>query len=220
MTKDSAKQLALNTVCQNNSLWSDERKRRITGSNCYSIFTYTKNKNPDWAKKVQSLYFSTFRGNENTDYGLSSENDAVVKYSEACQKKILKCGLIVHPEFSFLGFSPDGLIVENCNSIKLLEVKSPTQGMFKTATELVDHLDYLRLDHFSKYVLKEKDKYYGQVQLGLFLTGCQQCDFIIYSSYDDSFFKVIVSKDEKFLLQLLPCLADVYFKHILPAVIE
>lgn len=168
---------------------------------------------------MQNLYFSTFKGNECTAYGLTSENDALIKYSEVSKTQILKSGLIVHPDYPFLGFSPDGLIIDDSNTMRLLEVKSPILGMNKSATELVEHLDFLKLDHQSKYVLKEKHKFYGQVQLGLFLIGCQQCDFIIYSSYDKSFFKIIVEKDENFLLKFLPCLTDIYFKHILPVLV-
>ena len=159
-------------------------------------------------------------GNACTAYGLASEKDAFLKISETCPSKILRSGLIVHPNYPFLGFSPDGLIIENDNSIRLLEIKCPIEGKNKTATELVEHLNFLSLDEHSKYVLKKKHAFYGQIQLGLFLLGSEKCDFIIYSSYDSSFFKMIVVKDEKFLLKLLPCLSEVYFKYVLPVLAE
>ena len=42
--------ICINTQ-QNVKKWREERKFRITGSRCYSFFTYTKNRNPHWKEK-------------------------------------------------------------------------------------------------------------------------------------------------------------------------
>lgn len=40
----------------------------ITGSIAHTLFTYIKNKKPDWDKKLNSIYNSNFKGNEFTRY--------------------------------------------------------------------------------------------------------------------------------------------------------
>lgn len=132
------------------------------------MYTYTRNKNPNWPKKIDNLLFSTFKGNEYTAYGLKHEDEARKKYSEMSSVKIVKTGLIVHPEYPYLGFSPDGLIVTNNDKLRLLEIKCPVEGVTKTAVELAGHLDYVTIDDEFKYGLKSNHKYYGQIQLGLF----------------------------------------------------
>lgn len=179
--------MALETQEQNTNLWLSERKKRITGSTCYQLYTYTSNKNPDWDKKIKRLLTNNFTGNANTSYGLIHEMVARKRFSEAFSLKIIEGGLIVHQDYPFLGYSPDGLIIK-ADERQLLEIKCPVEGLTKSATELVQHLDYLEIDSDSKYVLKKKHKFYGQIQLGLFLLNMNICELIIYSSYDNSFF--------------------------------
>lgn len=107
----------------------------------------------------------------------------------------------------------------NNDNLRLLEIKCPVEGVTKTAVELAGHLDYVTIDDEFKYGLKSNHKYYGQIQLGLFLLGFETCDFVIYSSYDSSFFKVTVTKDNNFLTKMIPCITEVYFKCLLPKLI-
>lgn len=39
------------------SVWLNERQFRITSSNAYTLFTYGKNKNPDWKKKSLDYFY-------------------------------------------------------------------------------------------------------------------------------------------------------------------
>ncbi|KAF5302624.1 hypothetical protein FQR65_LT19099 [Abscondita terminalis] len=54
--------------------WCDERKFRITGSRCYSLYTYSKN---NWAEKASKYFFDKpFAGNFATNYGVIQEKVA------------------------------------------------------------------------------------------------------------------------------------------------
>jgi putative phage-type endonuclease len=62
-----------------------------------------------------------FVGNAATRWGTHYEDIAIEKYSEIKNKKVLSFGLIIHPQYSWLGGSPDGITTDGI----LLEVKCP-----------------------------------------------------------------------------------------------
>lgn len=135
-------------VDQSGSEWQEERRKRITASNAYNLFTYAMNKNPDWQKKIGKLIIPNKYTIENLEYGKRTEAEARKWYESVILQKVTILGLIVHPNASFLGCSPDGCIFRE---EKLIEIK-----------------------------------YYGQVQLNLFLLNLQKCDFVIYSKFSKS----------------------------------
>lgn len=56
ITKEESINIILNTAYQNNDSWKNERSKRITGTTCYhQLYTYSKNKAPNWNKKVMSI---------------------------------------------------------------------------------------------------------------------------------------------------------------------
>lgn len=57
--------------------------------------------------------------------------------------------------------------------------------------------------------------YYGQIQLGLYLTGADLCDLIIYASFNNSSVKIVVEKDRYFLFTILNTLSQTYFYEML-----
>jgi putative phage-type endonuclease len=72
--------------------------------------------------------------------------------------KDLAC--VEHPDYSFVGASPDGLIL--CNDERngrLIELKCPISRIFDETTAVPDH-------------------YYHQMQLQLECTGLQECDYV------------------------------------------
>lgn len=54
---------------QSENKWLYERKKRITASNAYALFTYSKNKNPDWQNKIKNLIFPKNYTLSNFEYG-------------------------------------------------------------------------------------------------------------------------------------------------------
>eukprot|EP00112_Aurelia_sp_Birch-Aquarium-sp1_P000836 Seg108.8 transcript_id=Seg108.8/GoldUCD/mRNA.D3Y31 product="hypothetical protein" protein_id=Seg108.8/GoldUCD/D3Y31 len=58
-------------------------------------------------------------------WGIGNEAVAIAKYEAYSCVIIKKCGLVIRPEWSWLGCSPDGLIMENSSLFGCVEVKCP-----------------------------------------------------------------------------------------------
>ena len=134
----------------------NERQKRITASLAYSYYTYSRNKNPNWEKKLQQNYFF---GNTNTQYGKDFEGVARDAFRKKMLCTITKVGLMVHPEAPWLGCSVDGLI-SNGQQLEVLEIKCPVLGQTTPACELVQNLTYINRSG-DTYTLKHKHQYYG-----------------------------------------------------------
>ncbi|KAJ8679722.1 hypothetical protein QAD02_015509 [Eretmocerus hayati] len=67
-------------------------------------------------------------------------------------------------------------------------------------------------------VLREKNKYYGQVQLGMAILNVENCKFVLYSSFDKNIFVIDVPKDRLFIVNMLRRLKQLYYAHILPEI--
>lgn len=52
-TENVTVELCDSTKQENSAEWLLERKERITASKCYELFTYTKNKAPNWCVKLK-----------------------------------------------------------------------------------------------------------------------------------------------------------------------
>ncbi|KAL7306682.1 hypothetical protein TKK_0001355 [Trichogramma kaykai] len=182
----------MKTINQTNNLWKNARRCRITGSVCYELFTYCSNKTPDWVKKVEKVFFPTFRGTSNTLYGLRNEGKALDLYAELFEVTVHRCGLIVHPTVPWLAYSADGIV---------------------RSENILLEFTYQQNDNTA---LKEQHKYYGQVQLGMLLLNCPKCHFIVYSSFDHSIAVIEIGYDQKFVKNMLKSLKDAYFKYLLP----
>lgn len=60
LTLVQATELCNNTRYQANKLWHDERRKRLTASISYHLYTYSKNKNQDWPTKIMKHRNSVF----------------------------------------------------------------------------------------------------------------------------------------------------------------
>ena len=100
--------------------WFDARKGRVTGSQIGAILGV----NP-WSSTKDAMRSilgqSTFTGNVATEYGSRNEENAVFDFELETGITIKECGFIVHPEYDWLGASPDGLIGADA----IAEIKCP-----------------------------------------------------------------------------------------------
>lgn len=213
------KSLSINerTLTQNDIYWKEERRLRITASQCYSLYTYTKNKNPDWIKKISTYINPKQFKSSATDYGKNNEQKALDAYQTQTGFIVSKMGLVVNPSASWLACSPDGIdIPRNV----LIEVKCPVLGASTNLDELLPKLKktFLSFEN-NEWHLKHNHNYYGQVQLSMFILNIEQSDFLVYSLLEDKCAIIPVKKDELFLQKLIPALKYVYETHSL-AVLE
>lgn len=219
VTKEKCVEICLATTKQSDSWeWTIERKKRITASNCYGLYTYTKNKSPDWAKKAQSHINPKKFKISSCDYGKVNEPFACSSFTRETGIVIHSCGLFIHPNVSWLGCSPDGITSNN----ELIEVKCPVIGDLKPGSENQISFEEFceKIPNIQKtdkgYILKKKNSWYGQIQLCLAILNVPICYLLLYYKIGDKCLVVKVTYDYEFFEDMVSKLHWVYFKHILP----
>ncbi|KAK4882490.1 hypothetical protein RN001_005809 [Aquatica leii] len=161
--------------------WHSERQFRITGSRIYEIYTYN---GKDWLNKSLKYFYPKTFTNKYVRHGLTHETSARTTFVEATGLSVLQCGLVVSEGNPWLGYSPDGLVVDNNEyPEQLIEIKCPFEGATQSIGSVIQNLLYLIFED-GIYCLKQNHKYYGQVQIGMAILNVDKCKFIIYCSYD------------------------------------
>jgi len=102
--------------------WFAQRNNALTASDLPTVLSENKYKQP-WNLLVEKCdpNGKPFVGNAATRWGTHYEDIAIEKYSSLRNKKVLSFGLLIHPQYSWLGGSPDGITTDGI----LLEVKCP-----------------------------------------------------------------------------------------------
>lgn len=194
------------TLSQNNVYRKEERRLRITASQCYSLLTYTKNKNPDWTKKIANYVNPKQFKSSATEYGSSTEKIALNAYEVQTGNIISNMGLIINSSASWLACSPDGV---DLNRNVLIGIKCPVLGTTLNLTDLLPQLKYLSFKN-DCYHLKTNHNYYGQVQLGMFILNIETCEFLVFRQVENTCAIIPVTKDNTFLEKLTPALKYIY----------
>jgi len=158
--------------------WFATRSNRITASECtkaFSTATFSQRKELIESKLIvpNSQKKATPRA---CLWGTEFEPIAKQIYQEQENiKEISDLACVIHPEYDFLGASPDGLILTDDNRRgRLLELKCPISRVFDEGTEI-------------------PKEYYHQMQMQLECTGLEECVYletkfkvITYSEWLDS----------------------------------
>lgn len=198
--------------------WKEVRQFRITGSRCYSIFTYNQNikTDSDWKKKSSHYFWPKSFISKFTQHGIKFENHVRELYAKMSGQNISQCGFLTSENEKWLGYSPDGIILDSKNyPSKVLEIKCPFKGATLDITELMDNLNYITKFDDGTYHLKKKHAYYGQVQLGMVMLNVSKCDFVIYSSFSESYINLEILFDTDFTKKMLISLKNAYFTKML-----
>lgn len=196
-------------------IWEKERKLRITGSRCYSLYTYTTNKKPNWVTKAQKYFNIINFSNKYVRHGIANEPIARQLYVDTNPNcTIFEPGLLVSHENPWTGYSADGIVFESGKPSKLLEIKCPFMGKNFGIKKLLKTCKYLEKKN-GTYCLKNRHAYYGQIQLGMHLFNLSLTDFCIYSSFNNSMYVINVKKDNNFIFEMLNILKKVYFDYML-----
>ena len=155
-------------LIQGSDEWHKERAARLTGSN----FAAAMGINPYQSR--QKLYRQLtgedprFEGNEMTEWGVDHEDDAVHAYEASQGVFVDKTGFHVHPEYDWLGVSPDGLV----GDMGLIECKC----------------------RFNQELWEEVPAHYmAQIQGQLVTANRLWCDFVSWAPDGLSVFRVPVS---------------------------
>jgi len=196
---------------QRSDEWFAMREQRITASDGGTILGVNKH-SPQFEFIYKKVFGRPFKSNEPCYHGTKLEEIATMIYQYRMNVTVDEFGLMGHPNYYFIGASPDGI----CNRYKLdgktrskyvgrmLEIKCPIWRRINTSGEIKDHICPIY--------------YWVQVQLQLERCALEECDFwqcklSEYKSRKDFIndtdkkepFKSISSGREKgCLIQLLP----------------
>lgn len=220
-------------VCQdtfvNFDQWSLERKYRISGSRIYSIFTYSKNKDPDWVKKCKNYFDPKGFTSEYTDHGIRYEDDARNVFCEQTGYMVHQIGSVISPTNRWLLYSADGVVFCNEKIFALLEIKSLYAGKDKNVLDALNDKkckfrNCLETDGAGNLIrpfkMKQKHIYYGQIQTGMFMLNLQKAFFVIFASFDRSIEIINVDYDSKFVAGMLKTVKKTYFNIMLHAICD
>jgi len=206
------------------SYWHKIRQYRITGSRCYSLFTYyTTSIKTDvqWGLKASKYFWPKSFSNKFVRHGIKYESIAIELYASDTKQKIVPCGFVTSYNYPWLGYSPDGIIVNKVNEpIKLVEVKCPYPSCTDDSQNIFEKINYISKNADGSFTLHKKHAYYAQVQLGLVLLNLNSCDFIIYNSIEHNYVVINVKFDDQYCKTLLQVLKIVYFEKLLHTICE
>ena len=173
---------------QRSNEWYEARKGRVTGSAVGAILGLSSFATTDdvMRRMVREYYNQEpdFKGNVATDYGTFNEPNALEDYQLESGNDVEECGFYTHADW--LGASPDGLIGDK----GLIEIKCP-YGKRNDQPPV-----FLPID--------EQPHYYAQIQIQLYCTGREWCDFYQWSAYGSNLERVNYNPQwiEMFLPQL------------------
>lgn len=177
--------------------WYAQRKGRITGSAIGAILGLSPFATPDdvLRRMVREYHGeeSEFKGNIATEHGVQNEPKAVADFVMQYDE-VEEAPFVVHPDFDWLGASPDGYIGED----GLLEVKCPFSKRHSTEGDFVS--------------IADQQHYYAQIQYQLFCTGRKWCKFYQWSPYGDMVEHV--NFDPTFIERTMPLLREFYDRYL------
>lgn len=112
---------------------------------------------------------------------VGQEPTAATQYTMFSCNQVYPCGLVVNPDASHLGMSPDYKAIETRGSespnFGLLEIQCPSKKSYKDCPYLCRQAD-------GSYKLKEGHAYYYQIMGQLGLTGLSWCHFFVKCKED------------------------------------
>ena len=171
-----SKQLPTITAAQRSTEWHEQRKGRVTGSVAGAILGLNQYQSPDaiLRRMVRDYHNleSEFTGNIATEYGQLNEPMALLDFVNKYGYAVHEVGFYVHPDYAWLGASPDGIFENNMGEQCILEIKCP----FGLRNE--------PLPQFK--TIEHQPHYYAQVQIEMACTGVNQLYFYQWNQYADS----------------------------------
>lgn len=221
LNSDQICNLASETVKQSEcDKWHEARKLRITASK--NVHSIKSRRNKSIKSLVEEIIEPKKVNVESTRYGIASESRARQKYSEIYHQEVVDIGLLVSVHQPWLCVSVDGAVVNDTRISKIVEIKCPNSCKKKPVIDYQEkkcNVKYLEFKN-GEVVLKESHLYYTQCQVQLYVTGLNICDFFIYSPINDGSHRVIVTRNDNFLLEVILKCETFYFTYVLPVLYQ
>ncbi|KAK7575869.1 hypothetical protein V9T40_007204 [Parthenolecanium corni] len=196
------------------TLWKEERRKRITASIFGNVCKMKENTSS--ARMVENIVAPNFRGTYSTSYGNRMEPLAKAKFEAEKNITLENCGLLIHPNYPFLGASPDGLISNN----QVLEIKCPSTLSENTMDEVRAKFEDGKIRCLDRNgVLISNDNYFYQIQGQLEISNRESAIFLMYGPH--FMYCQEVKRDKDFWSQnMLPKLKKFYENCLLPELID
>lgn len=172
------------------SAWYHFRIGRITASNMHAVYVSDLDKPAlSTVKAVCCPNNSATNRCAATAWGRQNEERGQTQYrlqtdKHHCGFEMSQCGFIINPNFPQVGASPDGIVQCTCCGKGCVEIKCKyrdttveeacNSGDKNFCLEIVDGELQLKKDH----------PYYKQVQMQIFVTDAEYCDFVVWTLKD------------------------------------
>ncbi|XP_029955469.1 uncharacterized protein LOC115394311 isoform X2 [Salarias fasciatus] len=181
--------------------WYQLRRPRLTASRFREICQVRENAEDSLADRM-------LQGTRQTaamKRGLEMEADAIWEYCQLKRVNHYTCGFVIHPDASWLGASPDGLIFDPSEQSQfgLIEIKCPNVKSY------VD-CPYLKMNS-GKLELKQTHAYYSQVQGQMLITGMDWCDFVVSAEEDILIQRIYKDRD---MCEVIKQKVDRFYFHV------
>ncbi|KAL7292069.1 hypothetical protein TKK_0014344 [Trichogramma kaykai] len=159
--------------------WKILRKSRLTTSHFGPIMGHKSGS--AFAARVKQIRYPSKKINQDMQYGIDHEADAINDLEKLLKKNIEKCGLFIDPVDAYLACSPDGVIGDDT----IVEVKTSIHAHASTAEEAVKSIKqckgFLKLKSKGCYEMNSGHHYYAQVQGQLHITQQKYCYFMFWT---------------------------------------
>lgn len=201
-----------NKYPQQTESWIKKRHDLITATNVASIIGCNPNKSwGDLLKEKSNPSPPLFFSNKSTEHGNKYEPIARNIYEIMNQCKVHECGLLIHPEYPWLGASPDG--IRECGT--LLEIKclhkrrqvSEIPAYYKAQVQIQLQVTKMKRANLfqCKFIEVNKDKYDEIPGIEGLQKGIGKHNgYPFYWYLEDYSNKLIERNDEWFKFHLIP----------------
>ena len=185
VTKEQCDLLEQKTRAQaKSSHWFDARAGRVTASRLHAVcHTNIEAPAPSLLQNICYPQKTTFTSLA-THWGQINESIAKKAYSTSSSKQhkdltIRSCGIYVHPDYPFMGASPDAVVSCECHGEGVVEIKCPYSHRYHSVEQALEDRHFCLQKEDGKIVLSRQHPYYSQVQGQIFLAGVSYCDFVV-----------------------------------------
>lgn len=182
---------------QRSEEWFKARQGRVTGSAVGAILGLSPFQRPDDVMRKMCRDYhglpNEFKGNVATEWGTLHEPGAIIEYEMMTERNVVPASFVTHEDW--LGASPDGYVGEK----GLIEVKCPYGLRHEFAP--------VRFK-----ALKQQQHYYAQVQVQLFVTNRDWCDFWQWTPKDTYLERV--DRDDRYLETILVPLKNFHNRYL------
>ncbi len=204
-------------------LWFCFRSGRVTASRLKAA-CHTNLSQPSQSLIKSVCYPENYKFTSRaTSWGCQHEKEAREAYICEIQTKHLNVtvtdrGLVIDPNYPYLGASPDGYVKCVCCGPGVIEIKCPylcRDRPFLDATD--DGRFFLGKDSEGQFYLQHKHAYYYQIQLQMKLCKVQYGDFVVWGKTELVILRI--NLDEDFISEAMRK-AALFFKYgVLPELI-